>query len=323
MRPDGAGYAQTVDAVLVATWSAGLFVISGGRSRQEMAGHAMRGLAPDGRGGALAIVDGRSLCRRTADGIWSTIATAAADLACCVAAGNAIYVGTDDASVLRVSADGEIELLPGFAEVEGRGQWYAGGAWIGGEFRGPPLGVRSMAASTDGAVLLANVHVGGIPRSVDRGARWQPTIEIGNDVHEVRIHPNHPDIAAAAAAAGLCISRDGGLNWEVEAQGLHARHCSAVAFAGRDILVSASVDPFAPEGAVYRRGVDEDGALVPVTGGLPQWLGGSPDTGCIATSGAAAAMADRKGNLYISADYGRTWSHGGEGFPMPSGVLIL
>ena len=39
----------------------------------------------------------------------------------------------------------------------------------------------------------------------------------------------------------------------------------------RPILVSASADPFAPQGAIYRRGVDERGPLVPVTGGLPAW----------------------------------------------------
>lgn len=95
-------------------------------------------------------------------------------------------------------------------------------------------------------MLLANVHVGGIPRSVDGGATWQPTIEIDSDVHEVRAHPNRPGMVAAAAAIGLCTSSDGGATWEVEQRGLHALHCSAVAFAGDDILVSAAADPFAP-----------------------------------------------------------------------------
>jgi hypothetical protein len=311
-----------VDAVLVATWSAGLFAVSGGKARRELAERAVRGLTHDGRGGALAIVDGRSLCRRAADGTWKTIATAKAELSCCVATGDVIYAGTDDASVLRIGAAGEIERLPGFAEVAGRDRWYAGGAWIDGEFRGPPLGVRSMSATADGA-LLANVHVGGIPRSADGGVSWQPTIAIESDVHEVRAHPARPEIVAAAAAIGLCLSRDGGMTWEVEARGLHARHCSAIAFAGDDILISASMDPFIREGAIYRRGIGESSPLVRVTDGLPAWLGGSPDTGCIATKGAAAAMADRTGDLYISDDSGRTWSCVVEGFDMPSGVLIV
>ena len=93
---------------------------------------------------------------------------------------------------------------------------------------------------------------------------------------------------------GLCTSSDGGATWVVEQAGLHASHCSAVAFAGDDVLVSAAVDPFAPQGAIYRRGVDEHGPLVTVAGGLPAWLDGIADTGCIATHGSAVAVADRE-----------------------------
>ena len=47
---------------------------------------------PFGRyGGALAIVDGRSLCRRAPGGGWSTIVTAEMNLSCCMAAGGIIY----------------------------------------------------------------------------------------------------------------------------------------------------------------------------------------------------------------------------------------
>jgi hypothetical protein len=309
--------------VLVATWGAGLFVVSGGTPDQELANHSVRALAPDGHGGALAIVDGRSLCRRAPDGVWSTIATAEVNLACCVAINNIIYVGTDDACVLRVSAAGEIEQLRGFEGVAGRDKWYAGAALINGKLIGPPLGIRSITATSDGTVLLANVHVGGIPRSVDRGATWQPTIEVGSDVHEVRAHPTRPGIVVAAAAVGLCTSSDGGATWEVEQAGLHALHCSAVEFAGDDVLVSAAADPFAPQGAIYRRGVDERCPLVRVAGGLPAWLDGIADTGCIAAHGSAVAVADQKGNLHVSADNGLTWSCRTEGIPTPSSILIV
>jgi hypothetical protein len=49
-----------------------------------------------------------------------------------------------------------------------------------------------------------------------------------------------------------------------------------------DVLVSASVDHFAAQGASTDNG----------------WI----DTGCIATDGSAVALADRKGNLDVSAD---------------------
>jgi photosystem II stability/assembly factor-like uncharacterized protein len=172
-------------------------------------------------------------------------------------------------------------------------------------------------------VLLANVHVGGIPRSLDGGATWQPTIDIESDVHEVRAHPNRPNVVAAASAIGLCISTDSGATWAVEQRGLHALHCSAVAFAVDDILVSASVDPFAAQGALYCRSVDESGPLVAVTGGLPAWLAGKVDTRCIAANASTVAITDWGGNLYVSADNGRNWSRQAEGIRNPSSVLVI
>jgi hypothetical protein len=309
--------------VLVATWRDGLFVVAGDTLDHELREQPVRALAPDRRGGALAIVNGRSLRRRAPDGVWSTIATTELDLACCVAVGDVIYVGTDDARVLRVGANGELEQLRGFDAVAGRETWYAGSAVINGQRVGPPLGIRSIAATADSAVLLANVHVGGVPRSTDGGATWQPTIAIDSDVHEVRAHPNRPGIVMAAAAIGLYGSRDAGVTWNVSHEGLHASYCSAVAFAGEDVLVSASVDHFAAHGAIYRRNVDGDRPLVAVAGGLPAWTDGIVDTRCIATHGSAAALADKKGNLYISADTGCSWSRQADGLPTPSSVLVV
>jgi hypothetical protein len=312
----------TTPTTLVSTWRDGLFVVGGETPGHELRNQSVRALAPDGHGGALAIVNGRTLRRRSASGVWSTIATTALDLACCVAAGDVIYVGTDDARVLRVGASGELEPLSGFDLVRGRDTWYAGSAVVDGQRIGPPLGIRSMTASPDGALLLANVHVGGIPRSTDGGATWRPTIDVDSDVHEVRAHPNRPGVVMAAAAIGLCTSRDGGLTWNVEHEGLHATYCSAVAFAGDDVLVSASVDHFATEAAIYRRPVDGPGPLVTIVGGLPAWLDGIADTGCIAAHASAVALADRQGNLYVSADTGRSWSRQVHGLPQPSSVLI-
>jgi len=313
---------MTTPPVLAATWRDGLFVVTGEPRHQELAGQSVRALAPDGHGGALAVVDGHALCRRTVDGEWSTIATSEFQLACSVAVGDVIYVGTDDARLLRVSANGKVDQLGGFDAVAGRDRWYAGSALINGQLVGPPLGIRSITATSDGTVLLANVHVGGIPRSMDGGETWQPTIDVDSDVHEVCAHPIHPGIVIAAAAIGLCISRDSGATWTVEQEGLHASYCSAVAFSGSDILVSASADHFATQGAVYRRPIDEHGPLVPV-GGLPRWIDGIADTGCIATRASALAVADKAGNLYVSADAGRTWSRCANGLPTTSSVLIV
>jgi hypothetical protein len=313
----------TSPMVLVATWQDGVFVVAAETIEQEFRNQSVRALAPDRGGGALAIVNGRSLRRRAPGGIWSEVATTELDLACCVAVGDIIYVGTDDARVLRTGADGALEQLRGFDAVEGRETWYAGSAVINGQRMGPPLGIRSITATPDGAVLLANVHVGGVPRSTDGGATWQPTIDVESDVHEVRAHPTRPGVVVAAAAIGLCISLDGGVTWDVEQSGLHASYCSAVAFADDDVFVSASIDHFATQGAIYRRRVDRSDSLVAVAGGLPEWTDGIVDTGCIATRGSAVALADRKGNLYVSADTGRSWSRRAAGLPPPSSILIV
>jgi hypothetical protein len=309
--------------VLAASWSDGLFVAAGGSMRRELAERPVRALAPDGKGGALAIVGGRSLRRRTADGAWSVIATTESECSCCVAIGDAVYAGTDDAHLLRIGPNGIAEPLAGFDRVADRDKWYAGTALIDGRVVGPPLGIRSITATCDGAVLLANVHVGGIPRSIDHGETWSPTIDIDADVHQVCAHPAHPGLVIAAAAVGLCVSENAGASWTIEHEGLHASYCSAVAFAGDEILVSASEGPVAERGAVYRRRIGESGPLRPVGGGLPEWVEGRVDTGCIAANTSTFAAADGGGHLYISSDAGRTWSSARDLVPSASGLLVL
>ncbi len=251
---------MTKPTILVATWADGLFAVTGDGRTQEIANQPVRGLAPDGRGGALAIVGRHSLRRRAPSGEWATVATSEFELSCCTAVRDTVYVGTDNARMLRLRhGGGVLDPIDGFDRVAGRDAWFAGSAIVNGRVLGPPLGIRSVAANSNGSILFANVHVGGIPRSTDGGRTWQPTIDINSDVHEVRAHPANPDIVVAASAIGLCISRDAGATWIVERDGLHAAHCSAVAFSGDDVLVSASTDPFAAQGRIYRRPTRPDG----------------------------------------------------------------
>ncbi len=314
---------MTKPTILVATWGDGLFAVTGDRRTQEIANQPVRGLAPDGRGGALAIVGGHSLRRRAPRGEWAILAMSEFDLSCCMTARDTIYVGTDDARMLRLShGGGVLDPIDGFDSVAGRDTWFAGSAIVNGQRVGPPLGIRSVAANSNGSILFANVHVGGIPRSMDGGRTWQPTIDINSDVHEVRAHPANPDIVAAASGMGLCISRDAGATWTIERDGLHASHCSAVAFSGDDILVSASTDQFAAQGRIYRRPIRPDGHIVAVEGGLPTWINGIVDTGCIATNGSTIVVVDRAGTLYLSTEFGRAWSRSSSELPTPSSVLI-
>jgi hypothetical protein len=308
----------------VATWGDGLFAVTGDGHRQEIADLSVRGLAPDGRGGTLAIVGGHSLRRRAPSGEWVTVATSEFELSCCMAVRDTIYVGTDDARMLRLSdRSAGLEPIDGFNNVAERDAWFAGSAIVNGQRLGPPLGIRSVAANSNGSVLFANVHVGGIPRSMDGGRSWQPTIDINNDVHEVCAHPTSPDIVVAASAVGLCISCDAGAIWTIERGGLHASYCSAVAFSGDNIFVSASTDHFASQARIYRRPIKPDGPVVAVEGGMPAWTVGIVDSGCIATSGSSIAVVDRAGNFYGSDDFGLAWSCRFARLPTPSGVLIV
>ena len=310
-------------SILVATWDDGLFKVTGKRVRQELADQSVRSLVADGRGRVLAVIGKHSLRRRSPDGEWPEIANSAFELSCCASIGDVVFAGTDDAHILRIDPDGLQHRLTGFDAVAGRERWYAGTAIVEGKAMGPPLGIRSMAATCDGAVLLANVHVGDIPRSTDSGVSWRPTIDVDSDVHQVCTHPTRPDVVIAAAAAGLCISGDAGTTWTMEQRGLHGHYCSAVAFGRHDIFVAASTDHFAAQGAVYRRPIDENGPLQRVAGGgMPEWIDGIADTDCIAARDSTVAVIDRSGTLYVSHDDGASWSSLRDRLSAPSGLYI-
>jgi hypothetical protein len=211
-------------SVLVGT-ADGLFV----DGLQEISGHRVRWLARGG-GGWWAIA-GKTLVRRD-DGEWRQIASVEG-LTCVQPVDRAAVAGTAGAHLVRVST-GELQPLPAFDDMPGRDEWHAVGS------REPY--VRSLT-TTPGGVLLANVHVGGIPRSPDGGETWQPTIDVDADVHQVRAHPDRPELALAAAAVGVCRSDDAGATWSVSTEGLHATYCRAVALAGDVMFVSASTGP--------------------------------------------------------------------------------
>jgi hypothetical protein len=309
--------------ILVARWANGVHVFHDAGRGHELAGHAVHGLARDANGSALAIVDGRSLCRRAATGEWTALARSERPLACAVAVGARIYVGTDDARVLRLTETGVLEPLGSFDDVHGRTSWFAGGVEIDGVWMGPPLGVRSLTVTADATTLLANVHVGGIPRSDDGGVTWHATIAVESDVHQVVAHPTDPNVVVAATALGLGVSHDVGRSWAIETAGLPSAYCSAVMFNGSDVLVSASPDHFAAAGGVYRRPLSSPGTLAPMEGGFPAHTVGIVDTGCMASNTSTLAIADQGGNLYVSSDGGRTWSRHAFGLASPSSVLVV
>ncbi len=225
-----------------------------------------------------------------------------------------IFVGgQEEAVLLRVTAAGKVERLDGFDKVPGRSEWFAGG---------PPLGVRSLTAAMGGDVLLAAVHVGGIPRSSDGGDSWTPTIPVMFDVHEVCSHPHLSNLVAAAAAAGLCVSTDGGLNWKVFSEGLEGMTCLAVGVLQSEVLFSVQDGPFAKQSQVWRWRIGSE-HIEQLLEGLPTWFDGKVDTYGIASGQDRAAIVDAGGNLWLSVTGSEGWKRIAQNVPYALGLAIL
>ncbi|MEM9531948.1 MAG: hypothetical protein AAGA23_13640 [Pseudomonadota bacterium] len=309
--------------ILASTWNDGLFVLSADGIAHELPGRTVRGLSDDLTGGAFAAVDDRHLFQRRPSGHWSRVASSEHILSVTFAVGDRVYVGTDDARVLVLDDRGELIRIDSFDSIEGRASWFAGTAIIDGKEVGPPLGIRSLSGAPKGRVF-ANVHVGGVPRSLDGGATWEPTIGVELDAHEVRVSPVNDDLVAVATAMGLCISWDGGETWSMQSDELHATYCSAVAVTADDIFVAASEHHFSTEGAIYRRSVKpSDDRLEKVEGGLPKWLAGISDTSCIACNGEEMALISAQGQVFCSSDAGHTWNPLDQAVPGVSSVLLV
>jgi hypothetical protein len=300
--------------VFVATQSGIRTFSDDGEGKTEFDGHSVAALATAAGGTCLAVVDERDIWQRDAGGIWSKKATTGMALQSIVSTGGEIFAGgMNEAAMLRISAAGEVERLASFERVEGRNEWFAGG---------PPLGVRGLTATADGVALLAAVHVGGIPRSTDRGESWTPTIPIMSDVHEVRVHRSIPGLIAAAAAVGLCVSNDHGRTWRVVSEGLEITNSLAVAVLEDEVLFSIQDGPFAKRSQIWRWKIGGE-HLEQVRDGLPEWLEGKVDTNCIAAGHGRTAVLDGGGNLWLSQSGSKGWQPIGRGLPYSFGALIL
>jgi hypothetical protein len=297
-------------SVLVATSDGYHIFTSSGEHHTALEGRAVDTLVPGPADTWLAIVDRREIWQHAADGTWSALATSDVDLSSLLTVSDVVFAGTYDARLLRLN--GQLERVESFDHISNRDEWHQ---------VGPALNVRSMSATCDDGVVLANVHVGGIQRSTDLGASWSPTLPVDHDVHEVRAHPTLPDVAMAAAAVGLCVSDDAGASWSVVADGLPSTYARAVNFIDDDVLMSISDGPRATWGAIYRRPL-AGGALERVDGGLGEHLRDNVDTRCLATGKGHAALADRAGNVWVSKTGVEGWEQIADALPSVSGVVI-
>ncbi|HEX6350098.1 MAG TPA: sialidase family protein [Candidatus Dormibacteraeota bacterium] len=287
-----------------------------GQQSRQLEGHRLSALAPAGRTRLWAAVDRREIWRNLGGG-WEPVAQLPGGLeVTCLAdtranAEDGILAGTSKARLGRVTPAGLIEFVEAFDHAPGREDWFT--PW------GGPPGTRTLSEDRD--TVYANVHVGGVLRSRDEGATWEPTIDIEADVHQVATGPGR---VYAAGAQGLSISEDRGETWRTLHEGLHAAYCRAVAVCGEWLLLSASDGPGAGRAAIYRS--DPAGSRFErCRRGLPEWFQGNVDSLCLDAlpKGDLAAFATESGEVYASNDQGASWSPIGEGFDSIRRLLVL
>ncbi len=277
-------------SVLVTTMDGYHIFTSSGKQLRSLEGHRVECFTPGPDGTFLAVIDRHEIWSHGRDGEWTPLAKSEGTLTAVVAAGAAVFAGTNDARVLRLTSSGTLDPCAGFDTVAGRGEWHQVGS---------PLQVRTMTATCDASAVLVNVHVGGIPRSTDGGDTWHPTLAVDDDVHQVLAHPTRPEIVVAAASVGLCRSLDGGATWTSSTEGMDLTYARGVAFVGDDVVITVSEGPWASRALVYRASVEGGGAEA-VGGGLGE-LHGNVDSRCIASDGKIVALADGDGAVWRSS----------------------
>jgi hypothetical protein len=284
-------------AVLVGTDDGYHVFASSGDRDHALAGHRVDAFSPGPNSTWIAIVDGNAVWQHGADGQWSALAQSAHDLVSLTCARDTVFAGTADARVLR--ADGNTLVpLPAFDDAPGRDDWHQ---------VGPPIEVRSLTSTADGAVILANVHVGGILRSLDGGDSWLPTMDVDNDVHEVLAHPDRPDVVVAAAAVGLLRSADAGASWTTETTGLASTYSRAIAALDDTVYLSNADGPFAKQSRLYSAPTNT-GALTPVADGLPATVPGMIDTRMLAARNGTTAIGSRAGEVWARTRGTDSWT---------------
>jgi hypothetical protein len=294
----------------------GLFGLAGGELHLDASFGAreVAALAVDD-GAAWAVAERKAIVRRELDATWTDVARSELGLACLAATSHGVLAGTEEAHLLRlVGDDGILAPFEAFETVEGRETWFT-------PWGGPPA-VRSIAQDVAGR-LHANVHVGGIPRSVDAGASWEPTIDIDADVHQVVAHSTETDVVLAAGAVGLAVSADGGSSWRIEREGLHATYARAVAVAGDRVLLSVSNGPRGGRAAVYRTALERGSTFERCSEGLPEWFDGNIDSGCLDARGSDVAFGTGDGDVFVSDDAGERWTRAATDLPSIRAVCVV
>ena len=79
--------------------------------------------------------------------------------------GGRLLIGTEEAHLYEVDESSQVRRIKSFDELPCREHWHT-------PWGGPPA-VRSLAVSSDGQTVYADIHVGSIMRSEDAGLTWE------------------------------------------------------------------------------------------------------------------------------------------------------
>ncbi|MBL7140040.1 MAG: hypothetical protein ISS74_03945 [Planctomycetes bacterium] len=132
-----------------------------------------------------------------------------------------VLLGTEPPHVYRLTVERGAERCGVFDALHVRSGWHT-------PWGGPPA-VRSLAGTPDGTVY-ADIHVGSIMVSADRGTTWAPvTPDLNEDVHQVATCPAAPDRVYANTARAVHVSDDRGKTWQDRGGKLGRRYGRAIA----------------------------------------------------------------------------------------------
>ena len=236
-----------------------------------------------------------------------------------------VHAGTEPGAIFTSVDNGEtFELERALWDHPHREQWQAG---FGGQAFHTLL-----PHPTDSDSLVAALSTGGVYRTSDSGAHWEPANqgikaeffpgernypEFGQCVHKVARHPSNPDRLFLQNHGGVYRSDDGGDSWVDIAPGLPAEF-------GFPIVVHPhepdTVFVFPLSGAESRFPVDAKATVwrsvmrappwEPLNAGLPEafYVGVMRDAMCTDTwPDVGIYLGARNGAVHASTDGGDTW----------------
>jgi hypothetical protein len=283
--------------------------VFGSQPRLELPGRRLRTLAADDDK-IWALVGESEIFNAGAAAIWRHVTRLRNVRTTSIhPSGGGLLIGTYGARLYRLRGQ-QLEPVDSFDLVDGRAKWHAA--------PGEEPSVSSIGVDDDGTTFV-NVRIGGVPRSTDDCATWEPTLDIDEDVHQIIALPGDGPLLAATAR-GLLTSWDHATTWNHRALGLDGTYCTAVGVCNDTVVMSASEGTNGKGAAIYRGGL-EGVRLERCSRGLPD-LETNIEPHCLAGAGSTVVFGTTTGAVYASADAGRSWELLADGLPPVRCVLV-